>query len=219
MTDADEIVEAAKAGDVQRIATLLARDGRLIAARLPSGETPLMAALYRGHHGVVDALLDAGAPLDAFAAAALGRMDDLDRALAASAAAVNARAYDGWTPLHLAAFFGHHDAVVRLLRAGADIAAQSRNSMRNTPLHAALAGNHTKIAVLLIERGAPVDARDGGAHTPLHIAAENGSVEAVKALLDRRADPHAVDGEEKTPLSRAAARNHTEVIDLITTRE
>jgi ankyrin repeat protein len=219
MTGADEIVDAARAGDVPRIAALLAHDGRLAAARLPSGETPLMAALYRGHQRVVDALVEAGAPLDAFAAAALGRVHDLERALAASAAAVNARAYDGWTPLHLAAFFGRMEAVARLLQAGADVAAESGNSMRNTPLHAALAGQHAAIALLLVEHGAPVDARDAGGHTPLHIAAENGSAEAVKALLDRGADPHAVDGEEKTPLSRAAARHHHAVIDLIAMRE
>jgi ankyrin repeat protein len=216
MASGDALLDAAKGGDVRQVRTLLAEDRALAALQMPSGETPLMAALYRGHMNIVEALLEAGAPLDVFAAAALGKVDEIDRILDESPASVNAFAYDGWTPLHLAAFFGRHDMADRLLQAGADMSAESRNSIRNTPLHAALAGNHPDIALLLIERGAPVGARDAGGHTPLHIAAENGSVDAVKALLARGADPHGVDGEEKTPLARAAARNHAAVIDAIT---
>ena len=44
-----------------------------------------------------------------FAAAATGRTDDLRRALKDTVAA-GAYAYDGWTPLHLAAFFGRLEA-------------------------------------------------------------------------------------------------------------
>lgn len=216
MTSGDALLEAAKAGDLRQVRALLADDPTLAGLRMPSGETPLIAALYRGHLNIVEALLEAGAPLDVFAAAALGKTDEIDRILGESPAAVNAFAYDGWTPLHLAAFFGRHDMAERLLQSGAHMAAESRNSIGNTPLHAALAGNHPDIALLLIERGAPVAARDAGGHTPLHIAAENGSVDAVTALLARGADPHAVDGEEKTPLARAAARNHAAVIDAIT---
>ena len=91
----------------------------------------------------------------------------------------------------------------------------SGNSLRNTPLHAAVAGGHVDAAMRLIGRGAPVSVADAGGHTPLHIAAEAGYVPLVKALLDRGADPHAVDAEDKTPLSRAAARNHHDVIDVI----
>ena len=128
---------------------------------------------------------------------------------------MNDYAYDGWTALHLAAFFGRHTAAERLLDAGADPCAVSRNSLSNTPLHAALAGSHTEVALLLISRGADVNALDAGRHTPLHIAAENGLIDAVKALLDSGADAHAVDADDKTPLSRAAARNRSDVVDLL----
>jgi ankyrin repeat protein len=103
------------------------------------------------------------------------------------------------------------------LNAGARVSALSRNSLKNTPLHAAAAGGHADIALLLIERGADVTIPDAGGHTPLHIAAENGLVDVVKALLARGADPLAVDGEDKTPLSRAAAKNRNEVVDVINT--
>src|SRR5215207_4912696 len=113
------ITDAAKIADTDALKRLLAKDRALAGARDENGETPLMAALYRGHQHVVDLLIGAGAPLDAFAAAATGRGDELDRALAASPGAIDAYAYDGWTPLHLAAFFGHSTTAERLLDAGA----------------------------------------------------------------------------------------------------
>ena len=214
----NELIEAAKAGDAARVRSLLQDDPSLATLRAPSGETPLMSALYRGHlklsHELADALVRAGEPLDVFAAAALGRLDALDASIR-SGPVVNGYAYDGWTPLHLAAFFGHRQAVERLLAAGADMAAVSRNTLANTPLHAAVAGGHIDASLRLIERGADVHAKDAGGHTPLHIAAEAGYLPIVQALLVRGADPHAVDAEDKTPLSRAAARHHTAVVDLI----
>jgi uncharacterized protein len=215
------LIDAAKTGDLETVHRLLSEDAGRAAERLPSGETPLMAALYRGHTPIVDAILDAlaegGHPLDIFAASALGRDTALVAAITLST--VNSYSYDGWTPLHLAAFFGRLAAAERLLVAGADVQAISRNALRNTPLHAATAGGHADIALLLIDRSANVQVADAGGHTPLHIAAEAGLVPVVKALLERGADPHAVDAEEKTPLSRAAAKNHAAVIDLITLAE
>ena len=209
------ITDIAKNGDTDALKRLLAEDPALVSARDDNGETPLMSALYRGHRDVVDLLIDAGAPLDASAAAATGRCDELDRALAGAPRAVSAYTYDGWTPLHLAAFFGHADAVERLLDAGANPNAVSTNSLKNTPLHAATAGKHSEVALLLIARGADVQAVDAGRHTPLHIAAENGLEGVVRALRAAGADAHAVDADDKTPLSRAAARNLNDIVDIL----
>ena len=140
-----------------------------------------MAALYRGHHAVVDALIELGADVDLFVAAATGRLPELSRALA-HPGAVNAYAYDGWTPLHLAAFFGQLEAARQLLNAGADVHAVSRNSLQNTPLHAASAGKHAAIALLLLERGADPEAIDGGGFTARRIAAENQLTAVVEAI-------------------------------------
>ena len=213
-----EFMEAAKAGNSAAVRALLQNDPSLAGSRAANGETAVMAALYRGHrelsNELADAMVGARQPLDLFTAAALGRQDSLDAALAGGAA-VNSYSYDGWTPLHLAAFFGQMEATERLLEAGADLSGLSRNSLANTPLHAAVAGGHTSVSLFLIERGADVNRADAGGHTPLHIAAEAGYLPVVKALLDRGSDPHAVDAEDRTPLSRAAARNHAAVVDLI----
>jgi len=183
MDTVERLIECVKAGALGKVRSILADNFLLASQRLPNGESPLMAALYRGHHDVVDALIGAGAEIDVFAAAATGRLDDLRRA--AAEATVNAYAYDGWTPLHLAAFFGHLDAARLLVEAGADVHAVSQNSLSNTPLHAATSGRHSDVAMYLLERGASGSAVDGGGYTPLQIASENGLGEIV-GMIKRR---------------------------------
>ena len=172
MAELDMFFDVVKIGDVPGVKALVAQTPGLASARLATGESPLMAALYRGHHEVVAVLLDAGAEVDVFAAAATGSTDDLRRALQ-DAEAINSHAYDGWTPLHLAAFFGHLEAARILLEAGADAHAVSQNSLTNTPLHAATAGKHPEVALLLLENGARSDVTDAGGYTPLQIATQN----------------------------------------------
>lgn len=216
MSDALAVVEAIKAGDTSKADAIIREHPALGTERLPSGETALMTALYRGHRDLARAIAARARDLDVFAAAATGEIEPLRAAVAAGH--IDDFAYDGWTPLHLAAFFGQADSAAQLVEAGAVLDAISRNSMRNTPLHAAIAGGHTDIALLLIDRGANVTLGDAGRHTPLHIAAENGLADVVRALLNRGADPFAVDSEDMTPLARAAAKNRNEIIDLLNER-
>ena len=185
MLELDALIDAAKAGDIARLQSLLASAPQLAAKRLPSGESPVMAALYRGHHAVVDALVEAGADVDVFAAAATGRLPALKRALA-QPGTVTAYSYDGWTPLHLGAFFGQLEAVRLLLDAGADPRAVSRNSLANTPLHAATAGKHSDVALRLLAAGADPRTPDSGGHSAERIAIENDLSEVIAAIARLR---------------------------------
>jgi ankyrin repeat protein len=215
---ANDLVDAARRGDADTVQNILRTQPELAGSPIASGETAVMAALYRGHHHIVNevaAVLERNGRMDIFAAAALGRMDALERVIAAG---VNVFAYDGWTPLHLAAFFGRTEVVERLLKADADLHAISRNALKNTPLHAAIAGGHVDVALTLIAHGAAVDVADAGGHTPLHIAAEAGLLPVARALVARGADPLAVDSEDLTPLARAAARNQNAIVDLFNER-
>jgi ankyrin repeat protein len=185
MAEIETLIAAAKAGDLGKVRGLLADNFLLASQRLPNGESPLMAALYRGHHDVVAAIVEAGAEIDVFAAAALGRIEDLRRAIKEET--VDAWAYDGWTALHLAAFFGHLNAARVLLEAHASVDAVSRNSLTNTPLHAATAGKHADVALLLLEHGADPLTPDAAGYTALEIARQN-QLDAVVAAMapDRR---------------------------------
>jgi ankyrin repeat protein len=179
--DRGSFIDAVKSGDLEAVRTSLGSDAHLASERSSTGESPLMAALYRGHSEIVAALIDAGADLDLFAAAATGRSGDL-RQILQEGGNVNGYAHDGWTPLHLAAFFGQLDAARLLLDAGADVHAVSRNSLTNTPLHAATAGKHATVALLLHSRGADAHAIDSGGYSPLQIAEQNGLTDVVSAL-------------------------------------
>ena len=81
-----------------------------------------------------------------FAAAIQGDAAAIEELLAGNRSLVIVlSSHDGWTPLHLAAFFGKLDAARLLLNKGAAVNARSTNAMQNMPLHAAAAGKHAEI--------------------------------------------------------------------------
>jgi len=161
---------AVREGDAGRARELLAAAPPGRASGAADGIPLVLLAVYHGHPDVAQVLLEHGAPLDAFAAAALGRADALAGALRdTGAGTLGSTSPDGWTPLHLAAFFGHLDAVEVLLEAGADVRARSANELANTPLHAAVAGGRRAVAERLVACGADVNAEAGGL-TPLDLA-------------------------------------------------
>jgi ankyrin repeat protein len=177
----DDLWLAVCEGDHAMVETIVDERPDLARGKTAEGVPWTLAAVYRGHPGVADLLLRHGAELDAFTAAALGRTDQLAVLLDRGAVDVGDRSADGWTPLHLAAFFGHRETAAMLLDRGADPAARSANDLDNTPLHAALAGRRDPVAELLVERGADVNALASGL-TPLDIATGSDN-EAMAAYL------------------------------------
>jgi ankyrin repeat protein len=156
-----------------------------------------LSVFYR-HAEVTAALLAVHPLLDVFEAATLGQVDRLRQLLVADRAQVAGFTSQGFTPLGLAAFMGHTEAVKFLLEHGAPIDTVDRSFNANTALDAAVAGNHTETALLLLERGASVHARDGAQHTPLHKAAHHANVTLIQALLQRAADVAARNKDGKT---------------------
>jgi ankyrin repeat protein len=185
------------------IARLLIAHGSPVGIRAPArGETPLHFAALLGRMKVISALAADGADINATdndgvtplqyarlrrqmgaveALASLGaRLDDL-------ADAVNA---------------GDVARVVELIAQGADVNALD---LFGTPLHHAAAKGRTAIAVILIDRGADLEAagEPEGAH-PLHTAALNGMENVAQLLIDRGARVDARDAAGRTPLMIAA---------------
>lgn len=187
----------------------------LIDARGRTGDSAILTAVYHRQKEIVNLLVSRGVTLTLFEACAAGELERAERLVGDEPAAINAFSGDGWTALHLAAFFGHTKIAELLLAHGADVAAQSKNANRNTPLHAALAGNHAFVAGVLMGAGADVDASDAGGWRPLHIAAANNNLDALKTLIAQGADVHAANGEGKTALSLAQEKNQREATALL----
>jgi len=177
-----------------------------------SAPTPILAAVYRRDRATADRLIAEGATPALYEAAALGDAPGIRALARAEPAAVGQRSPDGWPPLHLAAHFGHGEAVDTLLDARADVRARSDNHETNTALHAGLAGRaDLRIVSRLLARGADVNARAAGGHTPLHIAAFRDDVALVNALLAHGARAEARNDDGQTALAIAEQQGHATV--------
>ena len=188
---------------------MVSADPSLVDARNAEGSA-ILTAVYHRQKEIVNLLVARGAALSLFEAAAAGEIERVERLIAESPAGVNGYSADGWTPLHLAAFFGHAKIVELLLAHGADVTARSKNPNANTPLHAALAANQKLAAGLLIGRGADLNATDAGGWRPLHLAAANNNLDSMRTLIAQGADVNARNKDGLTPLAIAEQKNHKE---------
>jgi uncharacterized protein len=172
---------------------LLREHPELARAQDDKGVSALLLALYHRRPAARDALLAAGAPVGPLEAAALGDVAALQ------GADLSVRGGDGFTPLHLAAFFGGVEAVAAILATGADPDADNDNVFKVHPIHSASAVGDRASVRLLLEAGANPNVRQEGGFTPLHTAAHNADAELAKLLLEHGADPDAANDEGKTP--------------------
>ena len=219
-----DLLQAARAGDIERVKTLLKADPRLLVARDPMGNTALIMAVNSGHDALADLLFDAGVEPGLHEAAAIGDSGRVRAALEREPSQLDTDSPEGFTPLALAAHFGHLDVMRLLIDRGADVNRVATHRLAVTPLHAALFGRQVDAALLLIERGADVALARGGSGwkragwTPLHYAAGMGFSTLVQPLLDRGADPSRPDEEGKTPLDVAIDANHSGIADVLRSR-
>jgi len=213
--DGAAFLDAIKAGEFDRVKAMVSSDPTLMEARGRTGESAILTAVYHRQKDIVNLLVARGAPLTIFEACAAGEIERVERLVADDPASINTHSPDGWTPLHLAAFFGHAKIVELLLGEHADVAARSRNSNGNTALHAALASNHAFAAGLLLGAGADVNATDAEGWRPLHIAAANNNLDSMASLVAQGADVAAANRAGQTALSLAQEKNHKEAATLL----
>jgi ankyrin repeat protein len=163
----------------------------------------------------VQTLVDADPSLAIFAAAMQGDSARVEQLLAANRSLISAISPDGWTPLHLAAFFGGADAARALLNKGASPSARSTNAMQNLPLHAAAAGRHAALVKLLIEHGSPADARQHGGWTALHAAAQNGDIAMAEILIAAGADVSVRAENHQCALDLALTKGQQQMVEFL----
>lgn len=209
-----QFFEAIRAGDRERVDALIASDFKLLAAKDEKGLGAYAAAKYSGRNEIAAILLEKGAELDIFAACMAGAKERVLKLIGENPELVNAYSHDGWTPLHLACFFGPGVAEA-LLTQGADVRARSRNAMQNTPLHAAAAGRSRDAVRTLLEHGAEVNARQQGGWTALHAASQNGDVEMLRLLIVAGADVQIRAENQQNALDLALTKGHQAVVELL----
>jgi ankyrin repeat protein len=190
---------AAADGSVALMEVLLAA-GADPSARNPQQRTALHLAAAGNHAAAIAVLLgddrvDPNAqdeqgftPLHV-AAAATGAVDALNVLIGSSRCDLQARSSadqdeGGFTALHLAASSGSCDACKLLLNEAPSLIRQP-SAAESTPLHLAARRNDAEIVRLLLDAGAPIDARDVVGETALHDAARFASKEALAELISR----------------------------------
>lgn len=214
MPSQSDMIAAVQSGDLEKIKSLLRDDPSLASAKDSTGVSARMHALYRRRQDIADLLCE-GRDLDLFEAAALGESDRVSDILKQDGNAAKRWSADGFTSLHLAAFFNRPEVVRDLIRHGADVAAVARNPMKVMPLHSAAAAHSREIVRLLVENGAPPNAQQEGGWTPLHEAAQIGDQEMVSALLEYGADPQLRSKNGKTAIDMAEEKGHREIVQLL----
>ncbi len=178
------IFDAIQSGDAGRVRAVLRADPAQASSRDGKGVSAVLNAQYRRRADLVDAVLEARPELDVFDAAALGHVERLRQLLDEEPDGAGAWSGDGFTPLHLAAFFAQQEAVALLLERGADVGAVARDPMEVQPLHSAVAGRDAESVRLLLAAGADPDARQHGGWTPLMAARQHQDAEVERLLLD-----------------------------------
>lgn len=129
---------------------------------------------------------------------------------------IHARSWGGWTPLHRAAQFGHHEILDILISRGSDL--ESRTVLGMTPLYIAVSQEQEETVDLLRERGADLFAVRPDGESVLHLAASGGNPRIVDYLISAGLKVNDTRRFGITPLHLAAAFGHHSVFELLIDR-
>ncbi len=128
MIDQENFLEAIRSGDQAQVNAMLETAPWLIDTHDATGASALLVAVYNGQPEIVEELLARDYELDIWEAAATGQVARAAKLVTANPELANAYAPDGFTPLGLAAFFGHLEVLALMLQSGAEVNYPSRES-------------------------------------------------------------------------------------------
>jgi len=215
MPDVNEFHELVKKGNLEGVRAALADNPSLLNETNQAGQSAFLLAKYYQQETVANELMGRKPSLDIFALCVAGDVSRVLAELKDHPERLHAHSSDGWTPLHLAAFFGQPDLVDALVNQGGDLEGRSTNSSKNTPLHAGTAGGSAEVVRRLLQHGAKPNSRQEGGWTALHSAAQAGNREMVEALLAHGADVNVRAENNQSPLDLALTRGHQEIVALL----
>ena len=207
------IIAAADAGDLAAVRAELSRDPALARASNETGDTALHHAAKHGHLAIVQALLAAGADVDAvrgdgyrpihaalmpnwFFQVKLGVRETIADELISHGAQ---------SSIFIAALRGDHQFVRDALARDRSLA-NYEDTCHHRVLSAAVRRQDVAMTQLLLEHGADPNLAEEGAPRGLSlwIAVNDRQHEIARRLLTHGADPNAVVDSSGTPMSQAA---------------
>lgn len=211
-----DFLKAIASGNETQVREMLNADPNLAGANAPGGTSAILYAVYHNQPQIAAALLPyRRADLTVVESAAMGETTRLQTLLRQTPTSANAVSADGFTPLHLASFFGQTDAQQMLILAGAKLETHSHNQLNATPLQSAVAARQTKSAAVLLAHHADPNCRGESGYTPLFEAAGSGQVEVVTLLLQNGADRSIRGIDRKTALDVAVESYQTKIQEIL----
>jgi ankyrin repeat protein len=214
-----QFFEAIRKGNEIAVDAAIGAHPEMLRARDAAGLSPVLVAAYSGYTrlaGRIAAALEKTPDgLSVFDAAVIGNVKVARTLLSSDRASVDDRGPDGYTALHLAAYFGQLEMARLLLGRGADPNAVALNESRVTPLHSAVAAKHRDTASLLLALGASPNSVQRGGWTPLHAAARDGEEAIIDMLLLRGADATRKSDEGKSAIDLAEENGHAVLAKLL----
>ena len=201
----------------------LANESILNSFQVHSGDHALHIAARNGDIQAVQLLVDFGADVNALNGcgqtplhtAAGGEKDcpELCSILLKHNAKIDAVDKDGNQPLHLACEAPLTSTVQRLLDCNADVLAT--NNFHQTALHKAACSKRDclEVCVMLIAKGAQVNATDGSGDTFLQVAFQKGNMNTVDVLVENDADCNVLNVCGET-LLHLACKSRVECVEL-----
>lgn len=202
-------------GNVEAVAERLKRWPTWAYERNPDGISPIMMAMYHNQPECIRLLISQGIELDFHEACALGSVPRVKLLLELDPEVIHTFSADGFTGLHLAAFFDESEVVDLLLENAPHVNAEAHNYMHVQPLHSAVAGKNLHITEELLKAGANVNAQQQHDFTALHAAAQDGSLEMAELLLRYGASKGIQDDQGRTAADIARAAGHVELASIL----
>ncbi|KAF3196038.1 hypothetical protein TWF225_000389 [Orbilia oligospora] len=188
------------------------------------GRTPLTYAVWGRHITVIKQLLEAGARMDLkddvggtpTSYAICSGSDDVIQQLFKRADGIDSRERGLITGelLRSASEKGREDVLELLLGTG-HIDIDSRDRGGRTALMESVRWGHYRVALLLINNGANIEAAADDGWTPLTRAAQRGDEKMIQLLLESNANIEAADSKGRTPLIHATIEGHQEIVELL----
>lgn len=163
----------AAAGGFVDVARKLVQAGAKVNTKTSSGVTPLYGAVSEKKEDMVRFLIANGADVkvttyDGATMLHIASTKPIAELLVTAGAKVREPNKFGFTPLHIAAHYGHVEVAKYLLTRGSRL--ESRTNTGWTPLCEAVYGKQAEMVEFLASRGANVNARTIGGSTPMELA-------------------------------------------------